>query len=247
VPFAFFPEDSSAAVAALSFDELSASFVELFQDSNQYDLAVDLRVIDDTRRLLKLVPARSTAGFDPFQSYPWLTIAMHHASPTREGRAERHLYPAPDFRTGIGDHRSFEIRFDEGIHCGDMQFLLNGPYSMLKAGSYEMEVSIEPLKDDFELLYDLVVDRGERTLDLGCVRVRRNARPVISLISREPLNEFEFRLRAKGEGPLPPFRFLGIEALRHGFYAGTHQREAMALLAHLVGMRLRHPYAKEFV
>ena len=41
---------------------------------------------------------------------------------------------------------------------------------------------------------------------------------------------------------MPPFRFLGLRYRRDGAFIGVHQREAMALLAHLVALRLEEPY-----
>jgi hypothetical protein len=66
--------------------------------------------------------------------------------------------------------------------------------------------------------------------------------PRINLTARRPLHQFEFRLGLAADGPIPKFRFRGLRFIRAGLVIGVHQEEAMALLVHLVQLRLKHPF-----
>jgi len=237
--FDFFREDTSADFGAVaSFDELSRRFAGVIEQTS-YDLAIDLRLYEDTRDLLKMIDARHRAGFDPYDTFPWLTIRLSSHIPTRDGRAEQHVVLPTQFRTSVGDHCSFEIRF-EGCVCRDKQFLVSGPYVGLKPGRYGLEVLLTPQAHEFELFYDVVA--GKVLLGGGILRIEKRKYPRISLYLAEPIEGLECRLLARHDGEMPPFRFGGLRYTRYGAYLGTTQVEAMALLAHLVPLRLRHPF-----
>ena len=58
----------------------------------------------------------------------------------------------------------------------------------------------------------------------------------------EDINDLELRLLAMPDSEVKPFRFSGVSFLRYGNDSGLHQREAMALLAQLIELRLRDAY-----
>ena len=65
----FFPEDDSARLAM----ELREVLVERFANRmahESYDLAVDLRLAEDTRDVLRAIRARNYVGFDRYDSFP---------------------------------------------------------------------------------------------------------------------------------------------------------------------------------
>ena len=238
--FDFFPEDASAGWSGGPQDDLGERFAALVADEH-YDVAIDLRLFEDTRGLLQAIDARHKAGFDPYNEFPWLTIPLNPLIPTRHGRAELRVIASTEFDSRKGEHRHFAIVFAEAAP-GEPGQLLWGPYVTLPQGHYELEVLIEPLGEDFELGYDLAGNHGRDVLGMGVLRVERDRFPKLTLHLTEPIEGFEFRLMSISSAALPPFRFMGLRYKRHGAIVGSHQREAMALLAHLVALRLQFPY-----
>lgn len=74
IPFEFFDARSGLGRKKLA----KADYAELEADltARRFDLAVDLRKLDDTRHILQLSGAPLTAGFDHNQRSPWLDIAL---------------------------------------------------------------------------------------------------------------------------------------------------------------------------
>ena len=57
-------------------DKLIAEFAQRMVGKS-YDLAVDLRLDDDTREVLHKIDARNHAGFDRSDDFPWMTIRLN--------------------------------------------------------------------------------------------------------------------------------------------------------------------------
>ena len=241
IAFDFFPEDVSAGPSILSCEELCDRFAELVAGES-FDAAIDLRLYEDTRELIKSIDARHRAGFDPLDKFPWLTIPLNLLIPTRDGRAEQGVMLATDFHTRIGEHHGFAMIFPRQPEMEERRSVLDGPYLTLRPGHYEFEVLIEPLAQEFAMGYDLAANDSRRMLGAGEIAVRRDRYPRFTFETTERIEKFEFRLMTRHAGPLPPFRFLGLRYRRYGAFVGVHQREAMALLAHLVALRLEEPY-----
>lgn len=241
LPFNFFPENSSTGVGVLSFSESAAKFKHLVGNS-AYDLAIDLRHYEDTRELLRLVNARVTAGLDPDWSREWLTIRLGLPLPTRHGRAHKEFIGASSFFTRIGDHRGFEIGFEHEPHSRKLEHLTWGPYADIGPGNFEFEILIDPVDRASELLFDISCHAGTEVLAGGPLKISPTEFPRIKLNATKALRQFEFRLFSPHDGPLPRFRFKGIKYAREGLTLGVHQEEGMSLLAHLIHMRLRHPF-----
>lgn len=242
VPFDFFPEDASAGSSSRPHDELRDRFAELI-GREHYDVAIDLRLYEDTRELVRVVDARHKAGFDPYDAFRWLTIPLNPLVPTRVGRAEIRIIPSMEFHTRTGRYEHFAIIFPAAARPTGSDNLLWGPYAGLQQGQYDVEVLIESLGEAFELRYDLACNDGRNVLGGGVLQVARDRFPRMSLRLTEPIDGFEFRLLpAPSSEPLPAFRFMGLRLKRYGAYVGVHQREAMALLAHLVALRLHDAY-----
>ena len=241
IAFDFFPEDVSAGPSVLSYEELCDGFAELVAGES-FDAAIDLGLYEDTRELIKSIDARHRAGFDPLDKFPWLTIPLNLLIPTRDGRAEQGVMLATDFHTRIGEHHGFAMIFPRQPEMEERRSVLDGPYLTLRPGHYEFEVLIEPLAQEFAMGYDLAANDSRRMLGAGEIAVRRDRYPRFTFETTERIEKFEFRLMTRHAGPLPPFRFLGLRYRRYGAFVGVHQREAMALLAHLVALRLEEPY-----
>jgi hypothetical protein len=244
--FDFFAEDASAGTASRPIAELCAQFAERMADE-PCELAVDLRLYGDTRELLQAIDARHKAGFDPHNKHPWLTIPLNLPTPTVDRRAEQRVILANQFHTRDGEHLAFAVIFRERLVVPEGRYMIWGPYVTLTPGHYEFEVLIEPHSEGCELCYDLAADCGWRVLGAGVIRVEKARFPRFALAAPERIEQFEFRLRAPSSDSLPAFRFMGLRYRRQGVYAGVHQREAMVLLAHLVALRLEHPYRADLV
>ena len=111
VPFDFFPEDDSARTEMPSRERLVEVFAQQMA-GRSYDLAIDLRLYDDTRELLRKIDARNRAGFDRFDDFPWMSIRLNTPSATDDDRGESAVMSAAAFHTSLGNHRAFEIVFD---------------------------------------------------------------------------------------------------------------------------------------
>src|SRR5208337_270924 len=209
------------------------------------DLAVDFRLYDDSRELLRAIKARNRAGFDRYDSFPWLSIRMNSPSATVDDRVEQGGFTANQFFTSVGKHRTYENKADASYRPGDREIILWGPYQELRPGHYQFECLIEPLADDFETAFDIVTDSGTRTIAAGMLPIARARHPQFDFRLDEGLQSFEFRLVASPAFEVKPFRFLGIRFVRQSAIRGVHQSEAMALLAHLVRLRLHDAYVVE--
>jgi hypothetical protein len=242
--FDYFPEDASSGRPVPSTADLQQQLSKLLQ-GRKFDLAIDLRVYEDTRDLLRLIDARHKAGFDPHDAYPWLGIRMKTSGPTREGRAESQVFLADRFSTRLGNHRTHEIVFDGLKLARKGRHLIWGPYEHLAPGHYEIEVLMEALGLNVRVFYDVVSNRGSQTLSAGTLLVRKGRYPRVSFSVADGQDGFELRVSAYGTGLLPRFRFMGIRVIRQGIFVGAHQSEAMSLLVHLTALRLRNPYSVE--
>jgi hypothetical protein len=246
VAFDFFPEDDSARTEMPSRERLIEDFAQRIA-GKAYDLAIDLRLYDDTRELLRKIDARNRAGFDRFDNFPWMSIRLNTPSATDDDRGESAVMYAATFHTSLGNHRAFEIVFDSLPRFEEKRSLLWGPYQDLKPGHYTFECLIEPLAEDFDIGFDVAKNSGTQIAAAGMLRVARNARPRLELEVVERLLQFEFRLYAGPAFEVKPFRFLGLQYVRPGVIRGVHQVEGMALLAHLVQLRMRDAFTTELI
>src|SRR5208337_3895730 len=245
LPFDFFPEDDSARLHTPARDVLIEGFRKQVA-GNAYDLAIDFRLFDDTRDVLKVIEARHRAGFDRRDYFPWMSIRLNMHSGTADDRAEQAVITAENFDTCLTPHRTYEIIAEDSIRSLGRRTLIWGPYKGLKAGAYEFECIIEPLTEESKIRYDIAVDSGRRLLCAGMLSLKPNEHPKFNLQIDEDVSQFEFRLYGGDEEhETKPFRFLGLRLVRQGVFRAPHQSEAMALLAHLSGIRLRNAFTTE--
>ena len=242
--FDFFSEDELAG-SARAFPEFLIDNFAGIVGREQYDLAVDLRLYDDTRELLQVINAHNRAGFDRYDSFPWLSIRLNTPSGSADDRAEAGLFKAEQFSTSICKRRIYGLEADASFHPHDNNAIIWGPYQELKPGRYQFECLIEPLAEDFEVQFDITRDAGSRTIVAGLLPVRRAQHPCVHFQLDERIDSFELRLVGSPAFEVKPFRFLGVRFVRPGVIRAVHQREAMALLAHLVRLRLHDAYRAE--
>jgi hypothetical protein len=246
----FFPEVSSHAHEKSSDADqrrARAAAQDRFEQAiagRSWDIAVDLRVDQDTRPLLAKIDATHRAGFGATEDFPFLDIALPFINPTAAGRAYRRVLKADQFSTHIGTHEGFAI-----VHPGSLRpykpgaGLIYGPYATFEAGRWDMEMIIEPLKERFEIAYDVCADGGNDIFAYGLLSVGGATYPRFTIQLEEPTRGVEIRLWTHAAGRVAPFRFLGIRAVKTGSFSALHQQEMLALLAHLVGLRMRNPFS----
>jgi hypothetical protein len=242
VPFKFYSE---AAIHGLmrTYAQRSGELSNLLA-GEAFDLAIDLRVDDDTRELLTVIKARQRAGFGYAERYPFLDIALPFINPTISGRATRFLFKPEQFAARLGGrHDGFAIVFDQTWTDRMLDdIIIHGPYADLEPGQYDIEVLIEPLTEKFEVTYDITANVGEITLAAGTLPVSGEPYPVVSLHATEPLKAVELRLFSGRRGSIHPFRFLGCRVRKAGRFLGPHQLEMQAMLVYLVALRSRVPF-----
>lgn len=246
IAFDFFPEDDSARLETPPRELLAKTFAEQLP-GERYDLAVDLRLYDDTREVLHSIEARNRAGFDRYDLFPWLSIRLNIPSATVDDRAETGVITAERFHASIGKHRFYEIRADAPYRPKGRQTLIWGPYQDLQPGRYEFECLIEPLAEEFELPFDIVADQASRTITAGILPITRREYPRFDCLISEKIQKFEFRLIGAAAFESQPFRFMGVRFVRQAVIRGVHQMEAMSLLAQLVRLRLNNAYTTELL
>ena len=244
VPLDFFPEDDSARSKLSPRESLLDDFASKI-DHETYDLAVDLRLFEDTREVLRKIDARVHAGFDRYDAFPWLAIRLNTPSATEDDRAEQRVITASSFYTSLGGHRSFEIRLDQARQPQSNAAVIWGPYEDLRPGRYLIECLIEPLAKEFDVACDIIGDPGGQVLYKGTIPVRAHRYPSVQLHVGDTVRNFEFRIRGAANAEMCPFRFMGLRLVHLGVTRGVHQSEAMALLAHLVRMRTVNSYTVE--
>jgi hypothetical protein len=242
IGFSFFPEIASHVNDVATEEERVILFAREMAGRG-YDLAIDLRVDQDTRRLLTAVDAAHRAGFGTGDRFRFLDIALPFINPTLSGRAEQRLIMPDRFTTLVGCHDGFAIVSPDelpGMAHGDR--LVYGPYADFEPGDWTLEIIIEPLGNDFDLTYDVCSDVGSNVVGVGLLPVRHGVRPRIALHLDEALKGVEIRISVGPSNEVHPFRFLGCRVAKRGSFPALHQQEMLVLLASLVAHRMRFPY-----
>lgn len=242
IGFAFFPEVASHVSDIATEEERVIQFARQMAGRG-YDLAIDLRVDQDTRRLLTAVDAKHRAGFGTAERFPFLDIALPFINPTVSGRAEQRLIVPERFTALVGRHEGFAIvNPDDLPGMAHGHRLIYGPYADFEAGDWTLEIIIEPLASDFDLTYDVCSEVGSNVIGVGILPVRRGVRPRIALHLEEALKGVEVRVSVGPSRKVRPYRFLGCRVGKRGAFPALHQQEMLVLLASLVGHRMRFPY-----
>ncbi len=89
IPFEFFDARSGLGRKKLTKADYAALEADL--KARNFDLAVDLRKLGDTRHILQLSGAPLLAGFDHNRDFPWLDIALEWESDTLQANKRNHV------------------------------------------------------------------------------------------------------------------------------------------------------------
>lgn len=228
---------------------------------SKYDIAIDLRADEDTRRLLEGVHAPVKCGLGARQRFPFLTISLpgEPRAGTQAALPSRWVFPAGDFETR--GRRGSPFLFETDFSIARNHFVW-GPYITLPGGRYEAAFGIEaaglgeqelrsPITFDVAA-YDSVADRADI---LASAMVKSGQRALL-LSGQVPLRfdhhapdrKLEFRVFLHD----PPYqgalrfhgvtldRLAGIEPSLPGHLSsGTHVGERLDLLVELIAGRFR--------
>lgn len=254
--YEYFPENAQDWDAQLPEDAITR-----FREScaGRFDIAIDLRVDEDTRALLRHVDAALRCGIGSRRRQPGLDIILPSEFDGREVR------PSGTESVTLGP-QAFQSRMSvrtDFYHETDFAFtdnhLIYGPYCTLPLGKLRAELA-------FQLLGSIVsrprvnvtveVARDDLAKVVVANRLHHLRKSIISplgvtFINDNPQARYEFRVSVDGQPKGSRLRFLGLrvrvlEAPRQGarfLPAELHSGESLSLLVRLVAERIRPLYA----
>ncbi|OJW24412.1 MAG: hypothetical protein BGO51_02745 [Rhodospirillales bacterium 69-11] len=251
--FNYFPERPNQEVA-LDVEPLRA-----FEEAadGPFDLAIDLRVDEDTRHLLGRIDARLRCGIGSTFQFPLLDIALPHEHTARGDpgvAVEKYLYLPPDRFNSILEVKEPLQQFGSFV----AGVLVHGPYTALPVGKLQAEVGlsvrghvpgirpasvrVEVVRDGGQLVVEKVFGRREiLALRRGAVR--------LEFTNETRHSRYEFRVRVEGTPRPGTVRFSGVivhqvEAAMVARFrpAELHVGEKLSLLVALVRERVADLY-----
>lgn len=226
--------------------------------AGRYDLALDLRVDEDTRHLLAEVDAARRCGIGTVARHSFLDIAL---PPEHGGRralaipaAPRRVLP-PDLFTSLMPRQ--EMFWHETPLRSYPTHVVYGPNAALPAGAFRATFAIALLAWTFRLpdvSVSLDVFRGgaivaHRRLNGKALRRLPPEGATLSFTNGEPGAPHEFRIFIEGSAPQARLRFAGV-GLDHADPpvcprlrpAALHTGEQLSLLVQLTTDRCLSPY-----
>ncbi len=230
----------------------------------RFDIALDLRVEEDTRPLLRHVDAALRCGIGVRSRHPYLHVALPGQFETRERRqidSETLVFRPSAFYSRMPIRTPF---FHETDFSVTDSHLIYGPYSRLPLGKlraeFTFELSAPPLSlRRIEIAVEVVRDGASDVIAFKRKRWPSNHTPTIldlSFINDDPIARYEFRVFVGGRLRRPArLRFFGVrveliekEPQRARFLpAELHIGEQLSLLVALVGERVRPLYEPDLI
>jgi ADP-heptose:LPS heptosyltransferase len=180
-----------------------------------FDIALDLRVEDDTRFLLQHVDAGLRCGIGVRGRHPWLDVILPAEFEDREDRPSLLLDP-DRFRSRMPVRTPF---FHETDFSGRNTHLVFGPYLPLPAGSWRASFGLQvraPLKRFCGLRLAVEVARGDGSELVAAARVRwrqltHPASPAaVEFENPHPGATHEFRVRVRMRPLGARLKFFGV-------------------------------------
>jgi ADP-heptose:LPS heptosyltransferase/SAM-dependent methyltransferase len=256
VPYDFFPQhakgwDGNPATPIAALHAAAAG---------SFDIAIDLRVDEDTRSLLNEVTATLRCGIGNRAQFPFLDIALppEHEQRDRSRPAEqidRFLEPR-----AFGSRMPFQHEFE---HTTDFRpvdgHVVYGPRIALPAGRFEatFDVKLEGWTLGLRrtnVVFDVARDGSEivsfRRLRGAKVRDLTTECITLAFDNDDPAARYEFRIFVAGRPFRTRLRFGGVRLVQVGalptarYYPATlHIGEQLSLLVQLVADRVQDLYA----
>jgi ADP-heptose:LPS heptosyltransferase/SAM-dependent methyltransferase len=255
VTYDFFPQQAKA------WDGRPATPIRSFRAAvaGSFDIAIDLRVDEDTRALLNEVQATLRCGIGNRTQLPFLDIALPPEHEQRDrsrpaDRADRFLEPR-QFGSRMPVQHEFEHVTDFRPVDGHVVF---GPHIALPTGRFEVafDIRLEGWKLGLRrtnVVFDIARDGSEIGVfrRLRAAKVRSLASGGITLVfdNEDPAARYEFRIFVSGRPLFTRLRFGGVRLTQLGalptarFYPATlHIGEQLSLLVQLVADRAHDLY-----
>jgi hypothetical protein len=225
VAFDVFTPDAAADEAS-NQDRLMLKLRETIKGF--HDLAIDLRVDDDTRPYLTAVAASFRAGIGTGSRFAFLDVFLP-IDATRPQPPPPRILAAHQFQRGPDcTDQGYAIGFTGGTPPPVLVF---GPYLQLPLGRYHFRPFLECAEGSAG--YDIVIDdavvrQGELATDTP-----------IAFFNPTPAGHWQFRLTAPAPGQACRFRFFGGELTREPVSDGLHHCEYLVLLVELIALRVK--------
>ena len=227
----------------------------------RFDLAVDMRVDDDTRHLLGRVDARLRCGIGSQRLFPMLDVALptEHSKRANTDDGERTMWlPANRFTSRLPQVSLFQ---QKGSLTRKLRgHVVYGPYVSLPHGSYtaSFDVSVAgPLSRLGAMMITLEVVRegtvlASRSFRWGAMAALGGPEADLTFDGHVPGGRYEFRIMSRGYPFGATIRFAGVRltreetAIRPNFRpVEVHIGEQLSLLVALVRARTLDVYAPE--
>ncbi|HEX9536337.1 MAG TPA: glycosyltransferase family 9 protein [Stellaceae bacterium] len=248
----FFPENG-ALWTGQPFEDL-----ERFREvcSGSFDVAIDLRVDEDTRFLLEHVEAATRCGIGLRARYPFLDVVLPPQFERRESEG-RWISIEPDrFESCMPRRTPF---FHENDFSVTNTHLVFGPYILLPRGRFRAHFGLRllsalPRLSRVRLVIDVTRNVGAETVATGRVSWSHRGEPlgeVLEFANEDPGALYEFRIHARGRPIRSRLRFFGVRIELIGGSNARFKRselhigEQLSLLVDLIEQRTRTLYARD--
>jgi ADP-heptose:LPS heptosyltransferase len=230
----------------------------------QFDIALDLRVDEDTRPLLNHIDAALRCGVGSRSRHPYLNIALPDEFETREAapvEAETVVLNPNALLSRMPTQTPFFHETDFSVT--DMH-LIYGPYIRLPLGKLRAEFGFqlsEPIirsKSRAEIVVEVVQADLQETIAFKRVQQVSNLPHTVlevEFANDDPTARYEFRVYVGGHPRRTRLRFFGIRievierGLPHRRYLPVelHVGERLSLLVQLVADRVRRLYGPDLL
>ena len=248
----FFPENGTLWTGQ-PFEGL-ARFHEVC--SGGFDIAIDLRVDEDTRFLLEHVNAAMRCGIGLRARYPFLDIVLPPQFERRESES-RWISIEPDrFESRMPKRTPF---FHENDFSVTNTHLVFGPYVLLPQGRFCAHFGLRllaalPRLSRVRLVIDATRNAGDEIVAAGRVSWSHSGEPrgaVLDFANDDPGALYEFRIHARGRPIRSRLRFFGVRIELIGGSSARFKRselhigEQLSLLVDLIEQRTRNLYPRD--
>jgi ADP-heptose:LPS heptosyltransferase len=249
VAYDFFPENGSLW-SGQAFENVQR-FREICRGN--FDIALDLRVDEDTRFLLQHVEAATRCGIGLRARHPYLDIVLPPAFERRESDGRWILIEPDRFESRMPIRTPF---FHESDFSVTNTHLVYGPYVLLPKGRFRAHFGLHlltPLPQFSRVKISIDVTRGAGSGIVAATRVswlrsREPREASLEFTNDEADAAYEFRVHARGRPLRARLRFFGVRLEMIGGSdarfkrAEMHVGEQLSLLVGLVEQRTRNLY-----
>ena len=248
----FFPENG-ALWSGQPFEDLQR-FREVC--SGGFDIAIDLRVDEDTRFLLEHVEAATRCGIGLRARYPFLDIVLPPQFERRESEG-RWISLEPDrFESCMPKRTPFYHENDFSVTNTHLVF---GPYILLPPGRFRAYFGLRlvtafPRLSRTKIMIDATRNAGTEIVATGRVSWEHGGEPrgaTLEFTNDDPSALYEFRIHARGRPLQSRLRFFGVRIELIGGSSARlkpselHTGEQLSLLVDLIEQRTRTLYARD--